>query len=96
MGECAAGRQVLCFAYAAPANLMFHRFLYQLYVAIDANFKLKAKNRGAKAVMFSDGYAYIVQDADYASHLSKNTDDMKEVRSTLALGLAVCFILHSS
>ena len=61
---------------------MFHRFLYQLYVAIDANFKLKAKNRGAKAVMLSDGYAYFVQDADYVRHLSENTDDMKEVRLT--------------
>jgi hypothetical protein len=59
---------------------IFFRFLYQLYVAIDANFKLKAKNRGAKAIMFSDGYAYIVRDADYARHLSENTDDMKEVR----------------
>jgi hypothetical protein len=67
---------------------MLYRFLYQLYVAIDANFKLKAKNRGTKAVMLSDGYAYIVQDADYASHLSKSMDDMKEVQSMLVLFLA--------
>jgi len=67
---------------------MLYRFLYQLYVAIDANFKLKAKNRGTKAVMLSDSYAYIVQDADYASHLSKSMDDMKEVQSMLALFLA--------
>jgi hypothetical protein len=65
---------------------MFHRFLYQLYVAIDANFKLKAKDRGAKAVMLSDGYAYVVQDTDYDHHL-KSAEDMKEVRSLLALSL---------
>jgi hypothetical protein len=59
---------------------MFYRFLYQLYIAIDANFKLKAKNRGAEGVVLSDGCAYMVQDADYASHLSENTDDMKEVK----------------
>jgi nitrate reductase alpha subunit len=61
---------------------MLYRFLYQLYIAIDANFKLKAKSQGAKAVMLSDSYTYIVQDADYASHLSESTDDM------LALSLA--------
>ena len=58
---------------------MLYRFLYQLYVAIDANFKLKAKNRGADAVVLSDGFAYIVQDADYAAHLSKSTDDKNKV-----------------
>jgi hypothetical protein len=71
-----------------PAGLMFHRFLYQLYVAIDANFKLKAKNRGANAVTLSDGYAYIVQETDYTNHLSKNSKDLKEVGSILALSLA--------
>jgi hypothetical protein len=80
LGECTTGRSVLCFFHIAPADLKFYRFLYQLYIAIDANFKLKAKNRGAKAVMLSDGYAYVVQDTDYAHHLSKNADDMKEVR----------------
>jgi hypothetical protein len=83
LGECTPGRAVLCFAYIFPVDLISHRFLYQLYVAIDANFKLKAKNRGAKAVVLSDGYGYVVQDADYACHLSKNTDDMKEVSSVL-------------
>jgi hypothetical protein len=70
-------------------NLIFLRFLYQLYIAIDANFKLKAKNRGAKAVNISDGYAYFVQDADYVAHLSKNTDDMKEVRSVPVLSFGI-------
>ena len=63
---------------------MFQRFLYQLYVVIDVNFELKAKNQGATAIMLSDGYAYIVQDANYVCHLSENTDDMKEVRLTFA------------
>jgi hypothetical protein len=74
---------------------MFHRFLYQLYVAIDANFKLKAKNRGAKAVILSDGYGYVVQDTDYARHLSENTDDMKEVISMPALSLALRLIIFA-
>lgn len=37
--------------------------------------------------MLSDGYVYFVQDANYVRHLSENTDDMKEVRSTLAHSL---------
>ena len=69
----------LYFPQIIPADLIYYRFLYQLYIAIDANFKLKAKNRGAEAVILSDGYAYVVQDTDYSSHLSKNTDDMTEV-----------------
>ena len=79
LGECIARKSVLFFSLIYSADLNFYRFLYQLYIAIDANFKLKAKNRGTEAVPLSDGYAYIVQDADYASHLSKNTDDMTEV-----------------
>ena len=80
-------RFVVCLDRTGRFTVMFHRFLYQLYVAIDANFKLKAKNRGAKVVKLSDGYAYFMQNADYAHHLSENTDDMKEVRLTLALSL---------
>jgi hypothetical protein len=67
---------------------MLYRFLYQLYVAIDANFKLKAKNRGAEAVVLSDGFAYIVQDTDYAVHLSKSTNDKNEV------SLILCYPRH--
>jgi hypothetical protein len=67
---------------------MLYRFLYQLYVAIDANFKLKAKNRGAEAVVLSDGFAYIVQDTDYAAHLSKSTNDKNEV------SLILCYPRH--
>ena len=79
LGECIARKLVLFFSLIYSADLNFYRFLYQLYITIDANFKLKAKNWGAKAVPLSDSYAYIVQDADYASHLSKNTDNMTEV-----------------
>lgn len=42
--------------------------------------------------MFSDGYAYIVQDADYAQHLLENTNDMKEVKLILALSSAIHLI----
>ena len=45
-------------------------------------------------VMFLNGYAYIVQDADYAQHLLENTNGMKEVKLILMLSSAICLIDH--
>ncbi|KZV60704.1 hypothetical protein PENSPDRAFT_694042 [Peniophora sp. CONT] len=60
-----------------------YRFLYALYIAIDANFKLKLKDRIAKSVPLADGWSFLVASAPYATHLRENTDleEMKQCTS---------------
>ena len=57
------------------------RHLYQLEIAIDANFKLKRKDRVSKAVDLADGKSYFVPTPEYIKHITENSD-MTEVRST--------------
>jgi hypothetical protein len=63
--------------------MLSNRFMYSLLLAIDANFKLKHKNRKFNDVPLADGFAYFVQSEAYMNHLSQH-DDPKEV----------CLILH--
>lgn len=58
---------------------MFTRFLYRLFVAIDANFKLKLKERSFQPVLLSDGWAFFVPDGPYGAHLKNNTEEEDEV-----------------
>ena len=59
-----------------------NRWLYTLYLAIDANFRLKLKERGVKQdVDLGAGWAYFVNDRLYREELVKHTDFI-EVRTT--------------
>ena len=58
-----------------------NRWLYTLYLAIDANFRLKLKERGIKQdVDLGAGWAYFVNDRLYREELVKHTDFI-EVRA---------------
>lgn len=50
------------------------RFLYILYIAIDANFKLKGKDRGIKDVELMPGWAYFVREDEFQAHIAKYVD----------------------
>jgi hypothetical protein len=50
------------------------RFLYILYIAVDANFKLKGKERGLKDVELMPGWAYFVQEGDFQTHIANYID----------------------
>lgn len=56
-----------------------NRFLYILYIAVDANFKLKGKARGLTDVELMPGWAYFVREAEFQSHIA-NYVDQPEVR----------------
>ncbi|KAF8978717.1 hypothetical protein BDQ17DRAFT_1394682 [Cyathus striatus] len=49
-------------------------FLYILYIAVDANFKLKMKNCGIKDVELSPGWGTFVNEEEYQQHLSNYVD----------------------
>jgi hypothetical protein len=50
------------------------RFLYRAKYSIDANFKLKLKDRAALSTLLADGWAYFVEDGPYLEHLANYTD----------------------
>jgi hypothetical protein len=50
--------------------LMFDRFLYTLYIAIDGNFKLKGKQRHLKDVELMPGWGAYVPEQEYQSHIA--------------------------
>jgi hypothetical protein len=59
--------------------------MYTLFVAIDANFKLKLKNRGINDPELAPGWASFVEESSYQNHI-RNYIEQPEVR-------LVCFCL---
>ncbi|KIJ18404.1 hypothetical protein PAXINDRAFT_161377 [Paxillus involutus ATCC 200175] len=90
-GECA----VLCPACPHPDNNLpsgwkgvakDKSYLYALFVAIDANFRLKQKAVSKDSVdpSLSQGWAYFVEECAYKMHLSKHIKDLQEKSSCLS------------
>jgi hypothetical protein len=57
------------------------RWLYSLFVAIDANFRLKRKAVSSDQVDpgLNAGWAYFVEERAYKSYLSERTNERQEV-----------------
>lgn len=54
-------------------------FLYTQFLAVDANFKLKGKDRGINDPDLTPGWASFVEDSRYQEHIIKYVDQA-EVR----------------
>ena len=65
-------------------NGSFYRWLYCLFLAIDANFRLKLKARGIKDPEVGSGLAYFVDVAKFQQHLKHHADE-QEVSASVAL-----------
>lgn len=50
-------------------------FLYILYLAVDANFKLKGKNRGIYDPELGPGWGLFVEESQYQNHLANYIDE---------------------
>ena len=50
------------------------RFLYTLFLAFDANFKLKSKDRGITDVELAPGWGCFVEEKKYQEHLANYVD----------------------
>ena len=50
------------------------RFIYILYITVDANFKLKEKARGLKDVELMPGWAYFVWEDEFQVHIANYID----------------------
>jgi len=62
------------------------RFLYTLFIAVDANFKLKGKDRGIKDVELMSGLGVFVNEAKYQEHLGATLSSLKYVQLDLVYG----------
>jgi hypothetical protein len=56
------------------------RFLYILYISVDANFKLKGKERGLEDVELMPGWGPFVEESEYQSYIANYVDE-PEVRT---------------
>ena len=58
------------------------RWIYCLFLAIDANFRLRLKTRGIKDPELGSGLAYFVDAAKFREHLKDRVQE-EEVSSTI-------------
>ncbi|THU78897.1 hypothetical protein K435DRAFT_699120 [Dendrothele bispora CBS 962.96] len=74
------------------AHYASFRFLYTMFLAIDANFRLRNKvvSNTYRSPMLGDGWAYFVPSVPYKEHLAKhsNEDDISNCSGFAALFLA--------
>ena len=62
-----------------------HRWLYSLFIAIDANFRLKLKTRGINDPELGSGLAYFVNAPKFEAHLKSHTEEEEVSVSNLVL-----------
>lgn len=53
---------------------LLSRFLYTLFLAVDANFKLKGKDRGIHDPELAPGWASFVEEGRYQEHIRQYVD----------------------
>jgi hypothetical protein len=51
------------------------RWLYRLFLALDANFRLKLKGRKIDDPELGSGWAYFVENQRYVEHVAQATDE---------------------
>lgn len=75
-------RHYLSCRYTQCLTLLYLcRWLYTLFLAIDANFKLKSKSRQLNEFELGPGWSYFVASAPYQKHLASFVGE-PEVRRT--------------
>ena len=66
----------------------FPRWIYAQFIAIDANFKLKLKNRRINDPELGSGWSYFVENSAYTSHVAKNPHQ-EDVRISIPLTISL-------
>jgi hypothetical protein len=57
---------------SALSLIYFTRWIYAQFIAVDANFKLKSKNRQIKDPELGSGWSYFVENTAYTRHVANN------------------------
>jgi hypothetical protein len=82
MGECTSINMVQILFNFGRSTLILHcRWLYALFIAIDANFRLKRKAVSSDEVDpgLNTGWAYFVEETKYKKYLSARAGEKQEV-----------------
>lgn len=67
------------------ADLFSSRWVYAQFIALDANFKLKLKNRQINDPELDSGCSYFVENSAYVDYIANNPrKDEKDVRCILS------------
>ncbi|KAI0059390.1 hypothetical protein BV25DRAFT_1871612 [Artomyces pyxidatus] len=66
------------------------RWKYAIMFAIDANFKLKLKNRGLEDVKLAPGWSYFVDDEPYQAHIETYKDQVEKRFAINGVGAVIC------
>lgn len=56
-------------------DIFFFRFLYTLFVAIDANFKLKGKERKIRDIELMSGLGAFVEEGPFKAHIANHVEE---------------------
>lgn len=77
LGKCDWRQSVSASFIFIPASSISirSRWLYSLFVAIDANFRLKLKSRGINDPELGSGLAYFVNNVKFDAHLGSRVDE---------------------
>ncbi|KAH9851013.1 hypothetical protein C2E23DRAFT_733773 [Lenzites betulinus] len=59
----------------APVSV---RWLYTLFLMMDANFRARCKDRGFEDIQLAPGWAYFVEESKYQAHLRSRSGDKQE------------------
>jgi hypothetical protein len=87
---------VISLLVASTSDVVAYRWLYALFLAIDANFRLKRKIISKDAVdpSLSRGWAYFVDDKTYQEHLTAHGKDIQEVSTVIVDLLCYAYIIE--
>ena len=62
--------------FALQQSMIVHcRWLYSLFIAMDANFRLKLKTRGIKDLELGSGLAYFVNTPKFEARLKSHAEE---------------------
>jgi hypothetical protein len=65
---------IFFFLLSSKILTTLNRFLYILYISVDANFKLKRKDRGLEDVELMPGWGPFVEESAYQDFISNYVD----------------------
>lgn len=68
----------MAFSAILSSDVPSKRFLYILYISVDANFKLKGKERNLKDIELMPGLGAYVPKTEVKNHIAKHADDPEE------------------
>lgn len=86
LGQSSGSNKVSSGSLLASHGLMdTSRWLYTLFLMMDANFRARCKDRGFDDISLASGWAYYVEESRYHEHLKARSGDKQDVCYSLSV-----------